>query len=216
MSGKTKVDIIITPLLTILTGSAVGLLFGPPISKAMQLLGELINIATQQQPFLMGILVSVIMGMVLTLPISSAALGIILNLTKATKYVPEVGIYSGHFSGIVTPLSMLILGIKMANVKLGAIFTKLAVYFVSAVKLICMPALGVAILFLVKLIYAVDADMLIGFFIAFAMPTAGLASTFSDRYDGDTENAVAFTLGSTIFSIATIPVLYWLLCLLVY
>lgn len=91
VSGKTKVDIIITPLLTILTGSAVGLLFGPPISKAMQLLGELINIATQQQPFLMGILVSVIMGMVLTLPISSAALGIILNLSGIAAGAATVG-----------------------------------------------------------------------------------------------------------------------------
>jgi uncharacterized membrane protein len=91
VSGKTKVDIIITPLLTILTGSTVGLLFGPPISKAMQLLGELINIATQQQPFLMGILVSVIMGMVLTLPISSAALGIILNLSGIAAGAATVG-----------------------------------------------------------------------------------------------------------------------------
>ena len=57
--------------------------------------------------------------------------------------------------------------------------------------------------------------MIIGVFIAFAMPTAGLASTFSDRYDGDTENAVSFTLGSTLFSIATIPVLYWLLLFMV-
>lgn len=91
VSGKTKVDIIITPLLTILTGSIVGLLFGPPISKAMQLIGELINIATQQQPFLMGILVSVIMGMVLTLPISSAALGIILNLSGIAAGAATVG-----------------------------------------------------------------------------------------------------------------------------
>lgn len=91
VSGKTKVDIIITPLLTILVGSAVGLLFGPPISKAMQLIGEVINIATQQQPFLMGILVSVIMGIVLTLPISSAALGIILNLSGIAAGAATVG-----------------------------------------------------------------------------------------------------------------------------
>ena len=81
VSGKTKVDIIITPLFSILTGSAVGLLLGPPISNAMTLIGELINVSTQQQPFLMGILVSVLMGITLTLPISSAALGIILNLS---------------------------------------------------------------------------------------------------------------------------------------
>lgn len=91
ISGKTKVDIIITPLLSISVGSAVGLLLGPPISKAMVVIGEIINISTQQQPFIMGILVSVLMGIVLTLPISSAALGIILNLSGIAAGAATVG-----------------------------------------------------------------------------------------------------------------------------
>ena len=91
VSGKTKVDIIITPLLSILTGSVVGLLLGPPISKAMVFIGELINMSTQQQPLIMGVLVSVLMGMLLTLPISSAALGIILNLSGVAAGAATVG-----------------------------------------------------------------------------------------------------------------------------
>lgn len=91
VSGKTKVDIIITPLLSIVTGSTVGLILGPPISKFMVLLGELINMGTQQQPFLMGIVVSVLMGIILTLPISSAALGIILNLSGLAAGAATVG-----------------------------------------------------------------------------------------------------------------------------
>lgn len=91
VSGKTKVDIIVTPLLSILSGSAVGLILGPPISQFMVFLGELINIGTQQQPFLMGIFVSVIMGIILTLPISSAALGIILNLSGLAAGAATVG-----------------------------------------------------------------------------------------------------------------------------
>lgn len=91
VSGKTKVDIIITPLLSILTGSTVGLLLGPPISSAMVVIGEIINISTQQQPFIMGILVSVLMGIILTLPISSAALGIILNLSGIAAGAATVG-----------------------------------------------------------------------------------------------------------------------------
>lgn len=91
VSGKTKVDIIITPLLSILAGATVGLLLGPPISKAMVFIGELINISTQQQPFIMGILVSVLMGIILTLPISSAALGIILNLSGIAAGAATVG-----------------------------------------------------------------------------------------------------------------------------
>ena len=81
VSGKTKLDILVTPLCTILSGGVIGILIGPPISKFMTSLGVMINWGTEQQPFLMGIIVSVLMGMILTLPISSAALGIILNLS---------------------------------------------------------------------------------------------------------------------------------------
>ena len=54
ISGKTKLDIILTPLVCIGTGSAVGLFVGPPISEFMLWLGSLINWGTEQQPFLMG------------------------------------------------------------------------------------------------------------------------------------------------------------------
>lgn len=80
ISGKTKLDILLTPICSLAAGSAIGLLAGPPISGLMTKLGEIIGWATVQHPFVMGIVVSVIMGMALTLPISSAALGIILNL----------------------------------------------------------------------------------------------------------------------------------------
>lgn len=91
VSGKTKVDIIVTPIVTIGAGSLVGLLIGPPISTFMLALGELINWGTEQQPFLMGIIVSVLMGMILTLPISSAALGVILNLSGLAAGAATVG-----------------------------------------------------------------------------------------------------------------------------
>lgn len=91
VSGKTKVDILVTPLAGIGAGSAVGLLLGPPISRMMSSLGAMINWGTQQQPFLMGIVVSVLMGMILTLPISSAALGVILNLSGLAAGAATVG-----------------------------------------------------------------------------------------------------------------------------
>ena len=91
VSGKTKVDILVTPIVTIGVGSAVGLLVGPPISEFMTALGALINWGTEQQPFLMGIIVSVLMGMILTLPISSAALGVILNLSGLAAGAATVG-----------------------------------------------------------------------------------------------------------------------------
>ncbi|MDD2971178.1 MAG: PTS sugar transporter subunit IIC [Lachnospiraceae bacterium] len=91
VSGKTKVDILITPLVCIVTGGAVGLILGPPISAFMTGLGAIINWGTIQAPFLMGIVVSVLMGIILTLPISSAALGIILNLSGIAAGAATVG-----------------------------------------------------------------------------------------------------------------------------
>ena len=91
VTGKTKVDILVTPLVTISAGSVVGLILGPPISQFMLALGNLINWGTEQQPFIMGIVVSVLMGMILTLPISSAALGVILNLGGLAAGAATVG-----------------------------------------------------------------------------------------------------------------------------
>lgn len=81
VSGKTPVDIIVTPLCAILSGSVVGLLLGPPISAFMMWLGNLVNINVSQHPILGGIGVSALMGVFLTLPISSAAIGISMGLT---------------------------------------------------------------------------------------------------------------------------------------
>ena len=91
VAGKTKIDILITPIVTIGTGSFVGILLGPPISRFMAWLGSLINWGTEQQPLLMGVVVSVLMGMILTLPISSAALGIILNLSGLAAGAATIG-----------------------------------------------------------------------------------------------------------------------------
>ena len=91
ISGKTSVDILLTPFVSIVGGSAVGLFAGPPISAFMTWIGSLVNWGTEQRPFLMGIIVSVLMGIILTLPISSAALGIVLNLSGIAAGTATVG-----------------------------------------------------------------------------------------------------------------------------
>ena len=91
IAGKTKLDILITPIVTIGVGSAVGIFVGPPISKFMAWIGSLINWGTEQQPLIMGIVVSVLMGMILTLPISSAAIGIVLNLSGLAAGAATIG-----------------------------------------------------------------------------------------------------------------------------
>ncbi len=91
VSGKTKVDILVTPFVCICAGAVVGLILGPPISSFMSWLGAMINWGTEQAPFIMGIVVSVLMGIILTLPISSAALGIILGLSGIAAGAATVG-----------------------------------------------------------------------------------------------------------------------------
>lgn len=80
VSKETKVDILVTPLVTILSGSLVALLVGPPISSFMTGFGDLIQFAMTLQPLLMSIIVSALVGIALTLPISSAALCMMLGL----------------------------------------------------------------------------------------------------------------------------------------
>lgn len=91
ISGKTGIDILLTPLVCIGVGSVVGVVVGPPISGFMKQLGDLINWATTNNPFVMGVIVSVVMGMVLTLPISSAAIGVVLQLSGIAAGAATVG-----------------------------------------------------------------------------------------------------------------------------
>ena len=80
VSKRTPIDLLVTPTVTILVGVLLATWFAPTIGKIATALGQLVMWATDQQPFLMGILVSVIVGIVLTLPISSAAICAALGL----------------------------------------------------------------------------------------------------------------------------------------
>lgn len=91
VSGKTKVDIIVTPLVSIFTGAMVGFFVGPPITKFMTWLGELVNVNVEQYPIVGGVIVSVLMGMILTLPISSAAIGVSMGITGLAAGAATVG-----------------------------------------------------------------------------------------------------------------------------
>lgn len=81
IAGKTPADIVLVPLVSIISGGLTGLKLGPGVQQATVYIGSIVNEATTYSPILMGIVVSVIMGIVLTLPISSAALSIMLGLS---------------------------------------------------------------------------------------------------------------------------------------
>lgn len=144
-------------------------------------------------------------------------LGCVFNLLKIKEYVPEVITFSDHFSNIVTPISMTVIGMKLGAVSMKSLFGSKKLYYVSFLKLVLFPVVITAATLLLKRTgWNLPMEgIILGVFVAYATPTAGLAATFADEFGGDTENAVIFTLGTTVLSVLTIPALYWLLLLFV-
>lgn len=91
ISKETKVDILVTPATTLIAGMISAKVFGPAIGALMTGLGKVIMAATELQPFLFGIIVAVVVGLVLTAPISSAALCIMLDLSGLAAGAATVG-----------------------------------------------------------------------------------------------------------------------------
>ena len=90
-ASRTSIDIIITPLLSLLIGSGVAKFVGPFLNEVMQSIGRVIVASTEQQPLVMGILVAVIVGLTLTAPISSAAICLMLNLEGLAAGAATIG-----------------------------------------------------------------------------------------------------------------------------
>lgn len=88
---ETKVDIIVTPFLTIAVGFIAGKLIGPPINTFMTGFGNVINWSTEQQPLVMGVIIAVLMGWALTAPISSAAIAFMLSLDGLAAGAATIG-----------------------------------------------------------------------------------------------------------------------------
>ncbi len=91
VAGKTKVDIIVTPLFCIISGAVVGFVAGPPITAFMNWLGELVNVNVEMHPIIGGMIISVLMGMILTLPISSAAIGVSMSISGLAAGAATIG-----------------------------------------------------------------------------------------------------------------------------
>ena len=142
-------------------------------------------------------------------------LGVILNLLDVAVKVPEILEYSNHFKGIVVALAMTVLGMKFADIQITKLFKSMKTYFLSFVRLIISPVLVVGVLLIIRLFAYISDEVIIASFIAFAMPTAAMAPTIADKFKIDSEDSVLYTLGSTLFSVITIPVLYYLLLLII-
>lgn len=91
IAGKTSIDILLVPLVCLLTGSVVAYFLGPPIAKLLALIGQCIEVATNFQPIVMGMFVAVVMGILLTMPTSSAAIGISIGMTGISSAAASAG-----------------------------------------------------------------------------------------------------------------------------
>lgn len=91
VSGETRIDIVITPIITILAGVGFSILLGPGIQAMMEGIGQIIVLSTAANPLVMGIVIAVIVGMTLTLPISSAALCLMLELEGLAAGAATIG-----------------------------------------------------------------------------------------------------------------------------
>ena len=91
VSKETKIDILVTPALTILIGVLIAEAVGPAVSAFMTGFGNVIMSATEMQPLLMGVIVAVLVGIALTLPISSAAICMMLGLSGLAGGAATVG-----------------------------------------------------------------------------------------------------------------------------
>lgn len=91
VSKKTKLDILVTPIVTIAPAMLLARLISPYIAYAMAELGQFITMATTYQPFLMGVVIAVVVGMILTLPISSAAICAMIGISGIAGGAAVVG-----------------------------------------------------------------------------------------------------------------------------
>ena len=142
--------------------------------------------------------------------------GILLNISGVCSVVPEIVTYSDYLKNLVTPLAMLILGMKMGNMNLSSVFVCKKLYLVSTVKLILFPIITVGLTYPLTILFGLDTCLLVlAMFMSYAMPTAGLSTAFADSYNGDVEGAATYTFGCTLLSIISIPVLYLILTLII-
>ena len=121
------------------------------------------------------------------------------------KFPAEINDFITSFAVIVSPLSMMVLGIRLADMKLAPIFTSPWLYLSAFIKLIVSPLLMFAVIFAVDMIVDVPAQLAAVLIVVFAMPTAHKVLSFAELYKKDGILAAQGTMLTTILSVITIP-----------
>ena len=145
------------------------------------------------------------------------AIGVILNLIHIQNFFPELVIYPTVLSGLVTPISMIVLGMKLGETKISSMLKSPGVYYISIMRIGVFPTIIAAILiglsFIPNFGSLFSNELIIGSFIAFVAPTTGFASTLAAHYHGDVLDSNSAPIATAYMSLVTLPILYALLTL---
>ena len=148
---------------------------------------------------------------VLLRPITVAVVvGFLLLALRAN--IPYLSDYCSLLAQLTTPLSMIVLGYELSKMPWRRLVCTPCAYLSSALKLVAAPLVTLIVLFSVRLIWkdAVSSDVVIALFLATAVPTAASAPAMAKQYGLDGEHAAILTLGNSLLSIVTLPLLYLL------
>lgn len=127
-------------------------------------------------------------------------------------FVPENIVTTiGYLGDMTLPLSMIILGVRLADIPAVNIVKGWPVYGVAAIKLVVSPLVALGAILLVRLAVPIGTDVIVALYIIFAMPSASIALNFAESFGGDAATAARAALLNTIFCILTIPLLTLLL-----
>jgi len=146
------------------------------------------------------------------LVISPVMIAIVLGILGAAIGGEKLSVfveYAGYLANLCTPLSMLILGFHLSTISWKEMFTTANVYTVSLMKLIATPVVVIIMLLGLNLIWngKIDIVYVMGMLIAAAVPTAASTPAMAQQYGKDARCAAMITIGCTILSILSIPLL---------
>ena len=137
-------------------------------------------------------------------------LGVVFSLMDIGVKFPMVISYADYLASLTTPLSMTVLGYELSKLKLPQIVKNPAMYVASLVKLVICPVTAMAILLLLRTVFAVNIgfELAAAIFISSAVSTAATSPSLAAKFGADSEQAAVVTLGTTILCVITLPLLY--------
>lgn len=148
-------------------------------------------------------------------PVTLAILiGSVIAVTGWGKSVSMLDQYASVLAGITTPLSMMVLGFQFSDMRLDGILRQRSTYLTVFLKLIVHPLLAILCMRIGSLFFDLSVEFEIAMLVATAVPTAASAPAMAQTYGADGSQAAKLTVATTVFSLVTLPLMYWLFQLL--